>query len=105
MRGRYKPRTFEDTKYLTECDFKEDFPFHDIAKGEEELEVDVKCYPIPRSNGSYYDPPEGGYVEDVTVTVNNGEVDLTDALTERAYEILAEELYDSYCDSQEDHRW
>jgi hypothetical protein len=67
---------------------------------EEVDEIDVDGLAVPYSPGTWNDPPEGGYCEDITVKYNGQ--DLTDDLTEKAMDRINTRLYESLDDSRYD---
>lgn len=59
-----------------------------------EIAVIVRGYAYPYIGATQYDPPEGGYTEEAVVYF--GGEDITEMLTEKAYEKLLQEHYEHY---------
>lgn len=63
-----------------------------VRRGEAELEVEVEGEMVPYRAGTHYDPPEGGYVEDVQAYLAGKKFGLTD----EEEKWFAEQLCESY---------
>ena len=78
-----------------------------IDRGEDELEIEIEGELVPavagRSTGSVEScfPSEGGYVEDITATLDGAEFELTEDEEERAKEILESVDVGNDCDFED----
>lgn len=66
---------------------------------DDELLCDVSCLPVPYTPATRYDPPEGGYLEDLSVVF--GIHDITHELTERALDLLSEQIMEELGDAED----
>lgn len=99
--------TYETTICLKVTDFNNPADFLKfIDQGEEEIFVHLSGVPLKHypatmyaRNGDPGDPEEGGYCEDIYLSV--GLIDITEMLTEKALDRANEELYAYCCECNE----
>ena len=90
-RPKLNKRESERSESLEASDFNKPEDFQTFSEDENEIEVTVTGYAIRARPGNHFEPPEGGYSEDVVVWLGNE--DITDLIKEKVYERLCEKHY------------
>jgi len=92
VRPKLKKYETEISTTLESIAFENPEMFKLYCPDDTELEVTVTGRAVKATHGTYEDPPEGGYSEDVFVWV--GGDDITEYLKEEALDVCADKHYD-----------